>query len=363
MSYDIVKSISIKKDKVFLTSADSSLRPLYFHQWECEPLSKMLREEGQKAVLCRLGEDIWGGSLRVYKGSKLCNLFLQARNELPRYMNWSNFDSKAAGEFLGNAVMKLSENPKADLSEDVTALLALRNDKDYILEAAFRTGRSYLDFAEESVQKDREFALKVILAAGGSPSFNFPQYFKGDKALAMAAIESNGCIYRQLDESLRGDREVVFAAFAEVEGKRFHEHLPDLIPPMTFFDFSKDPLKPLLDKDFALELIRICPSLHIERTKWLLQDKDIALEWCKVGKYITHNVAHMPQEYLIRKDFQDVLMSRCQDEKQRQILEKKLNEAGVLLRGSLEEKISAAKTAGVEAPSVSHPVKESTLER
>lgn len=179
----------------------------------------------------------------------------------------------------------------------------------------------------------------------------------------MAAIEANGCIYRQLDESLRCDREVIFAAFAEVEGKRFHEHLPDLIPPRTFFDFSKDPLKPFLDKDFVIELIRICPSLHIERTKWLLQDKDIALEWCKVGKYVLHSAGYMPQEFLIRKEFQDVLLSHCQDEKQKQGLEKKLNDAGVLLRGSLDEKISAVMSIDDKSFSYSGGVKEFTSER
>ena len=50
MSYEIVKSIVISKDKVFLTGADSSLRPLHFYRWECEPLTKIFREQGKETL-------------------------------------------------------------------------------------------------------------------------------------------------------------------------------------------------------------------------------------------------------------------------------------------------------------------------
>lgn len=46
MSFEYVKSITIKDDKVYFTSADSSVRPLDFHRWEVSGLSKILQQEG-----------------------------------------------------------------------------------------------------------------------------------------------------------------------------------------------------------------------------------------------------------------------------------------------------------------------------
>lgn len=343
MSYDICKGITITKDKVFLNTADSSVRPLYFHKWECEPLSKMLVDEGRDAVLCRLGKDIWNGELKLYKGSKLCNLFLKAFDELPKDLHWSNMDDKAAGDYLGKSVLKLEAAPKVDLSEDVSALLELRNSKEHILEVAERSGYNLLDAADINVQKDRDFALKVLMAGAGRAWFKYPAYYADDRSFAFDALKINGCLYRELSERLKGDREIILEAFEEKEGKRFHEHLPDLIPPNVFFNFDADPLKPLLDKEFVLRLMHVCPSLHIDRTKWLLQDEDIALEWCKVGKWAIYDLGVYPQEFLLKKEFRDTVISRCEDEKQLAALGRKYDEVGLILRKpSLDEKIRIA---------------------
>lgn len=346
MSYEICKGITITKDKVYLTGADSSIRPLYFHKWECEPLSKMLVEEGRGAVLCRLGKDIWNGELKLYKGSKLCNLFLKALEELPKDLHWSNTDDKAAGDYLGKAVLKLEGDKKADLTKDVEALMELRNSKEYILEAVKRTGYNFLNFANEDLQKDKEFALEVLNAGAGRAWFKYPEYYADDKEFALTAVKMNGCLYRELSENLRGDREIVLEAFEEKEGKKFHEHLPDLIPAMTFFEFDTDPSKPLLDKEFVFTLMHLCPSLHIDRTKWLLQDEDIALEWCKVGKWAIYDLGVYPQEFLLKKEFRDTLIARCEDEKQLAALERKYDAAGLVLRKrkSLDDVIKNAET-------------------
>ncbi len=234
MSFYYVKGISIKNDKVSFNLADSSLRPLYFHSVDSDELSDMLKNEGKKAVYSVIGKDVWNGNFHLYRGTKLCNLFLDAKAALPSELHWSNLDGKAAGEFLADAVIKLEKDRAADLSEDVSRLMALRNTKEYILEAAQRTGSNFLNAASEELQNDKEFAIEVIRAAEGSAHFDYPKAFTKDKEVALEALKLNGCFYRQLDDSLKADREIIFNAFAEAEGKTYHEHLPDLIPPWVF---------------------------------------------------------------------------------------------------------------------------------
>lgn len=339
MSYDLVKSIVIKDDKVYLTSAANNVSPLRFDRWECETFSETLQKEGKEAVLARIGQNVWDGNFRLYKGSKLCNLFLQAREALPNGLNFSNTDGKAAGEYLARAVMKLEQNPEANLTEDVNKLLSLRNDKDYILEVAVRTGHNFLNFADVKLQTDRAFALEVLRAGGGAAWFEYPRQFAGDKEFALEALKLNGCFYRNLDLALQTDREVILEAFAEAEGKKYHEHLPDLIP--------KEAFKPeytahgfTYDKEFVVQLITCCPSLHIHRADWMLEDRAAALKWCEVGKWIPNDARYLPQRYAEEKEFQDILVSRCKEAKSYEMLEKRLAEKGITLpKRSLDDRI------------------------
>ena len=341
MSFDYVKSIVIKDEKVYLTSADSSVRPLHFHKWECETFSKMLQNEGREPMLARIGQNIWDGNYKLYKGSKLCNLFLQAKETLPSNLNFNNMDSKAAGEYLASAVMKLEINPRADLIENVNKLLSLRNDREYILEAAKRTGHNFLNDADVEIQKDREFALEVLRAGDGRAWFDYPRQFTGDKEFALEALKLNGCFYRELDLALQTDREVILEAFSESKDKKYHEHLPDIIPKKAFepkyteHGFS-------YDKKFAMELVKCCPSLHIHRALWILEDRDAALKWCEVGKWIPNDVKYLPGKYAEEKEFQDILISRCKDKKLYEVLEKRFSEKGIVLpKQSLDERVKS----------------------
>lgn len=48
MSYEKVKSISFKDNKVFLNSACNNVRPLSYERFECVSLSKILKEKGRQ---------------------------------------------------------------------------------------------------------------------------------------------------------------------------------------------------------------------------------------------------------------------------------------------------------------------------
>ena len=210
-----------------------------------------------------------------------------------------NYDSKTAGESLARMVMKLEKDPHADLSPELHEMLDKRNDRDYILEAAKRTGSNFLNYASPEVQQDRAFALEVLRAGQGAAWFEYPKQYKDEKEFALEAVILNGCFYRQLGDSVKEDREVILEAFRESPDKAFHEHLPDLIPPDAFLDFETDPHKVTLDHQFVMDLLDLCPSMHMERVPALLCERDIALKWTQVGKFFPDSIKELPKEYVI----------------------------------------------------------------
>ena len=123
MSHEIVKSISIKGDTVYVTSATNNVRPLYFSKWKWQRASEILAENGREAAFAMIGKEVWDGNFHLYRGSKLCNLFLKAREALPSKMSFINFDSEIAGKYLGKMVLKLESNIAADLSPEVKEML------------------------------------------------------------------------------------------------------------------------------------------------------------------------------------------------------------------------------------------------
>jgi len=50
MSYNIIKSIKVKENKVYISSACNNVRPRYYDECECKSLSRVLQEKGQEAL-------------------------------------------------------------------------------------------------------------------------------------------------------------------------------------------------------------------------------------------------------------------------------------------------------------------------
>lgn len=335
MSYEIIKGITIKRDKVYLTSADSSVRPLDFHQWECETLSQTLSEDGREALLARIGKNVWEGDFRLNKGNKLCDLFLKARSALPGNLSWHNYYGETAGEYLAKMVLKLENDPSADLSDEIGQMLERMNDRQYIFEAARVGGYNYLNYADEALQHDKKFALEVLHAGGNRAWFDYPIAFVNDKEFALEALNMNGCFYRNLDNKLQADRDVILAAFSDTGKNRYHEHLPDLIPITAYCERTSDN-KLVVDTGFICNLLDVCPSLHMHRAPWLINQRDIALAWCKVGKFFPYDMKYLSEEFLSEKETQDILLSRFEGTDKYDVFINKLEEKGVTLhKGSL----------------------------
>lgn len=365
MSYEIIKSIRLEDNKVYLKSASNNVSPRDFVEWESESLSKVLAEKGKAGLYAHIGECVWNGEFHLQKSSKLCKLFLKAREAFPSDMSFMNFDGQAAGALLSEMVLTLEQNPQADLSSYVAKAFALQNDRDYILNAAKQKGMNFLNFASAEIQADRAFALKVLKAGGAAAWFHYPSQFTGDKAFAMEALALNGCFYRDLDPKLKADREVIFAAFTETEDNRLHEHLPDLIPQMTFFEFDTDPLKPTLDREFVYKLMECCPAIHMNRTSWLLEDRDVSMKWVQTGKFFPYSLSDLPKKFIFDVEFQDALLARFKDTPKYDALLQRFTVEGVLYHpNSLSGKIRSAESRRDKAASVSkQPEKKSDLGR
>lgn len=329
MSHEIVKSISLKSDKVYVTSAANNVRPLYFDLWEWQRASEVFAQEGREAVFAMIGQEVWDGNFHLYRGSKLCNLFLKAREAFPAKLSFMNFDSEIAGKYLGKMVLKLESDISADLTPEVNEMLKYRNNREHILNAAKVKGYNFLNYASEEIQSDREFALEVLKAGGGCAWFDYPVKYRSDKEFAIEALKQNGCFFRNLDESLQRDRELIFLAYQEdLPERRFHEHLPDCIPESVYI--KKDTQE--LDSEFICKLLDLCPSIHLERSARLLTDPQVAKKWCEVGKFFPHSASHLPEYYLKDSEYQKILLERCDTDEKMACLERIFKQKGIVLQ-------------------------------
>lgn len=308
-----IEKICITDNKVFLTAAESNVWSSHFEMtWEQEEYTQLLKEHGKKALYSAIGEALWSEELSITPGNQLCKLFLKARAVFPADMNYRTFDPHVAGSLLGKMVEALEHDPMTDLSRYVQQAVALKDDRDYLLDAATRSGMNYLDFAAEALQADRAFALEILEAGAHAAWFSYPAFYAGDKAFALEALHLNGCFYRELGEELKADREVIMAAFCEGSRIGPHEFLPNLIPANALYKPDTECSKPTLDQDFVFELLETCPSIHLYRAPQLLNNREIAMKWIQVGTYFPHSMMELPKKYLHDPEFQAALVRRFQ---------------------------------------------------
>lgn len=77
MSREIIKSISITKDKVFITSHSSNVYPKIPHKWEAKGLTDMLNSVGREAVEKEILEQFCNGNFEGVSTTygKLAHMF------------------------------------------------------------------------------------------------------------------------------------------------------------------------------------------------------------------------------------------------------------------------------------------------
>ena len=87
MSYEIVRTIRVKEDGVFLCSAANNVYPRDWQEWKCKSLSKMLMEQGRRAVDVEILKEYESGNLQ---GGK--NKYTRALEVLKHFPEYGDFD-------------------------------------------------------------------------------------------------------------------------------------------------------------------------------------------------------------------------------------------------------------------------------
>jgi hypothetical protein len=107
MGYDIIKSIKIKDNKVFLTSTANNVRPRTFKEWHCESLTRILIEQGQEALDVEILEEYESGNFQA--GGQ--NKYTRALKVLTHMPEYKAFDWRVS---FGEEYDKVKENRKKE---------------------------------------------------------------------------------------------------------------------------------------------------------------------------------------------------------------------------------------------------------
>lgn len=304
MSYQIIKSITIKGDSVSITSAPNNVSPRTFHKWSADTYDEIYCQKGLEGFLKEFSKDVWKGDYHLSpSGSKYVKALAAALDAIYCYSpSLRHFlDDDRGSSLLASAAVKyLKTNTFSD--KDFASYEALRSDPPVVLDVCSKKPVAF-SYAAESVQQSREVAKAYIKQCSGKLGFQYPAHFRDDKELVMAALNGNGCIYRQIGQNLCADPDITRLAFASnLEGRSFHEHLPDLIPT----SLRQDP-------SFIQEIIRICPQLHLHRAPEILDNRDTALVAAQVCTPVPYVFDNFRNDQLADPIFQEIMTSRCDE--------------------------------------------------
>jgi len=337
MSYEIVKSITIKNDKVFVTAASSNVYPRHFENWEVSSFSKIYQEAGLPQLLHHISSLVWSGELHLQRGSKLCKALLEGFEPLAGSPTLRCFlDSEHAAKFISSmALYAMRLGPKPDIEK----LYALRHDKEAVMEICAERPEAF-DHASFEIQKDRDAAKEHILANGDKLLFNMPRYFKNDKELAILALQKDGTTFRGLSPDLQDDKEIALLAFNSSLDRPHFEHLPDLL--------SEDLQN---DLPFMRQLVTVCPRMHVFRCPQLLYDKGFVKAWLEAGGWSPYSLRNLPDVMLADRHLQSIILSKAnQDPEDLKKVHMFFNERGFTIKPSLDSLLRAADKRSAAAP-------------
>ena len=290
MSYQIIKSITIKDNKVYVNSAPNNVYPRNFKPFEIPDYTKTLNQSGFKALVSQISKEVYKGSFHLMKGSKLAAQMKEAAEQLSLYSLDCFLDQNRYCDFISKFVTE----PDLDVNKTISELNALKKDKNTVIEILTTNAGAY-SYISPELQKDRDLAQKYVEECGDRFCFSFPLYFKNDRELSLLAVQKSGTTFRQLSEQFRGDKEIILTAFKN------GEHLPDLI---------SEPLAS--DKEFFKELIKVQPRLHFERAPASIKnDKEICAEMLEVSPYISSTFCNLSPELRGDKDLQQIALSKA----------------------------------------------------
>lgn len=88
MSYDIIKSIKLKDNKVFISASSNNVYPHYYTEEECKTLSEVLQKQGKQALELEIFKQYESGNFQ--RGGAKYLRALEVLRHMPEYgrFNW-----------------------------------------------------------------------------------------------------------------------------------------------------------------------------------------------------------------------------------------------------------------------------------
>lgn len=315
MSYSIVKKMEIVDGKVFATSAENNVSPRIFERYEVPRLSELYAEQGVKGILAWMAVTHRDGGCKYTGNDELSRTVKSVYRKLPDSLKIF-LDDQRLGKFVGEYGETRLQGKRFGLKKALEELDALRSNEDVVLEICKERPQAF-QVAAEFLQKERSVVEKYIEQCADMIFFEMPDYYQDDRELIMQALRKNGCIYRQINERMRRDKEITLLAFDSSLERRFVEHLPDLIP--------KDLRK---EQEFVKKLLDVGTCIHVSRTPELVADKEAALIWIKRGKYVLADLYILKKEFFRDEEIQKILLERFSEPQKRIVLQQRFQTAG-----------------------------------
>lgn len=136
MSYDIIKSIKIKDKKVFVTCKPNNVHPGRYEEWQSDSLTKILNEEGQRALDITILKEYESGNFQSRGAKNKYTRALEILYTMPEYKafdwrtrnvdDWGNRDSQDFKDLLGKAM-----NTKHDGNYYILSRINYRGERAY----------------------------------------------------------------------------------------------------------------------------------------------------------------------------------------------------------------------------------------
>lgn len=303
MSVELIRSITVKKGEVHVTCASSNVFPRTYHTIVDEKGTQELKEDGLELVLRSYASSLWTGTYRITgTSSKICAVLKRCLTYLRNDAELSAFlDEQTAGDFIARMATANLERKDFDSEAELEVLRGMRHSFEYVMQIGKRNPSAF-EAAAPEIRNNREYALTFAQEYANLALFNIPALFRDDLEIVRTCLERNGCLYRQLEGSIAGNEEIIRLAFRETytapDGtvRRFHEHLPDLLPE-----------KVRQDKSFLAELVQICPSLHADRLPILYKDYELACLVARHNRWARSTMGQFPTTFMDRAEFQEAL--------------------------------------------------------
>ena len=142
MSCDIIKSISVQTNRVFLSTYASTQSASDSFRHESPEYTELLRKQGIEGVLKEIARKSLEGKYEISNSSPLCRLLNQAHTLLKKPYRMDRFlDEDSIAGFMAHCAVKWREDPSYMPTEEL-ARLETRIHKETYMQKGNSTQRS-----------------------------------------------------------------------------------------------------------------------------------------------------------------------------------------------------------------------------